>query len=92
MSKKRTGAVADCPPLTIRRCLNRRVAVAWRFLIVHGTGGGTKHAQVGKVGAAGRVARFPCGVRAHERFLGAPCLERSKRSRHIAVGSTVYTT
>jgi hypothetical protein len=65
MSKKRTGAVADCPSLIIRHCLNRRVAIAWRCLFVHVTGDvGIKLAQVDKVGATGRVARFPCGVSA----------------------------
>jgi hypothetical protein len=72
-SKKRTAAVADCPPLIFRHCLNRRVTIAWRFLIVHETGGvGKKHAQVDEVGAAGRVARFPCGVSASKCFAVAP--------------------
>jgi hypothetical protein len=92
MSKKRTGAVADCPPLVVRHRLNRCIAVTWRSLVVHGTGGGIEQAQVSKVGTAGRVAGFPCGVRASKIEVSAPWLERSKISQHIAAGSTVYTT
>jgi hypothetical protein len=92
MSKKRTCSLADCPSLAGRHCLNRRVAVACRCFVVHVTAGGIKLAQVGEVRAAGRVALFPCGVRAYKRFVGAPCLKLGKRSQHIAVGSTVYTS
>jgi hypothetical protein len=38
MSKDRTGAVADCPSLIIRHCLNWRVANAWPCLVVCVTG------------------------------------------------------
>jgi hypothetical protein len=92
MLKRRTGAVADCPPLIVRHCLDRSVAVARRYLVEYGTGRGRKHAQVGKIGAASRVAKFPCGVLALKNASVASCLEVINISQHEAAWSTVYAT